>query len=308
MTPDDQQRISAAISEAESLATGRADAGAAQAFALARELVVSLADPAALDRHVANHDAPLVREREQYRTLIAQQRSGERTLLILGDSLGLPRPDDKQGAAAGAERTYPMLFLELLPGHTVDSYCQRYWSTDDIVALLAADREVGAHADVVVHIGLNDCANRMFLERERLALDLVDADVKERIVGFAQKHRRLILAHLPSRHYVDIDRFRANLDTICATLRGRGARRVLLTTVVLPPVRFWPATPGVQANFALYNLTMMQAAQRNGAVLFDLDRLVWAHQHEDVLLADGMHLSHAGHRLFADQASALIRA
>lgn len=306
MTPEDQERIAAQIEQAWTLAErGVADV-AALAFAQARAMVLSLADPAARRRVVGGNLAALTREREGYRDRIARKRTGDRRLVILADSLGLPRPDDKGGVDQGAERTYPMLLLDRLPQHSVDSYCQRYFTSRDVLDLLHDDPTLGAGADVVLHIGLNDCANRMFLEPERLTLDLLPAETKDRIVGFAQRYRALVLANLPSYHYVAPHDFDANLHAILELLAQRRARRVVVATIILPPIRFWGATPGIQRNFGRYNQMLMAAAAEHGAVLFDLDRHVWARQHESVLLPDGMHLALAGHHLFADEVAALL--
>jgi len=306
MTTDDAAQISDQIELAFALAGEGAHAAATGAFAVARELAVTRCPPATLTKRVTNHAKPLARERESYREMIAERRHADRRLVVLADSLGLPRPDAKSGPTLGAESTYPMMMLNRLPDHEVQSYCQRYFTTGSIFELLQADPTLGAGCDVVIHVGLNDCATRMFLEPQRLALDLLPEEVKERIVLFAQRYRRMILAHLPPLHYVDPPVFRANLDAIMRLLRIRNARRVALTTIILPPARFWPGTPGVNQNFADYNLGIMRAAEHGGGVLFDLDRLVWAREHEAVLLDDGMHLSTAGHALFADELAALL--
>ncbi len=307
MNPQDQERIAAQIEQAWELAERGVNDTAALAFAQARAMVVSLAEPTERDRVVGNNVIALGREREQYRDRIAGKRDGVRQLLILGDSLGLPRPDEKTGSDMGAGRTYPMLLLDRLPQHGVDSICQRFFTTRDIVDLLHADPALGVASDVVLHIGLNDCANRMFLESERLSLDLLSVETKERIVLFAQTYRHLLLSHLPSHHYVTPNRFAANLSAILEVLTQRRARRIVVTTIILPPIRVWPATPGIQRNFGRYNQMLMDMAHAHpSTVLFDLDRHVWARQHEDVLLPDGMHLSLAGHELFATEVASLL--
>jgi lysophospholipase L1-like esterase len=237
-----------------------------------------------------------------------EQDAGEVTkkLLVFADSLGLPRTADKTGEMQGAESTYPWLLGEPQGSRIVESVCQRFFTTDSIVDTLRREPKLGAGHDVVVHVGLNDCSNRMFLADERLALGLLPQDVREAVVGFAQKFRRQIIRNLPSRHYVDIARFRQNLDFIVSELKARRARKVILTTIILPPPRFWAGTPGMNANFAAYNLEIMRAAERNNAVLFDLDRLVWHAIADGPLVDDGMHLSPVGHRLFADKCLELL--
>jgi lysophospholipase L1-like esterase len=305
MTPDDEADIAAEIDRAHALAEGGAHGAAALAFATARAMVTSLADPERLATRINNHWTPLTRERELYRSIVAERRTTGRPLVVFSDSLGLPRPDAKSGPHQGADGTYPFMLVDRLSGHAVNSLSQRYFTTQHVIDLLEADPGLGVDSDVFVHIGLNDATWRMFSEPDRLGLDLLTPAVKDRIVGFAQKYRTLIIRELPEYHYVSPDQFRTNLDIFLEMLSGRGAR-VALATVILPPVRFWSFTPGLQRNFARYNLILMDAAHRGGASLIDLDRLVWDKQHDGVLLSDGMHLSETGHQLVAEQVASLF--
>lgn len=306
MADEGVDRLAAQIELAESLAERRAMRSAALAFATVRSMAVELAVPADLSQAVRRHTRILETERERYRSLLAAERTGERRFVILGDSLGLPRPDDRDGALGGAERTYPGFLREAHPDRAIESLCQRYFTSEQVLQLAIADDALGRGDDVVVHIGLNDCANRMFLERERLALNLVSDDTRERIVEFARRHRRALIEHLPSYHYVELPMFAANLDALAALMTARGARSLVLATIILPPERFWAATPGIHQNFGRYNQVIRDVARRHRSTLLDIDRLVWARLGDDVLLPDGMHLSRAGHRLFADQLGQLI--
>lgn len=290
------------------VAEGRIDL-AVNAFAQARAMALALAEPAALRAVIARDTAAFSRERDALRIRLqsrAAAGAGGDGLVILADSLALARP----GATAGATpetRTYPWLLANGASARNVTALCQRFFTTDHVRDALLAEPGLGAGADVFIHVGLNDCANRMFLEDERQALSLLAEPVRAAIVGFAQRHRRDILRHLPPRHYVGIDRFRANLDRIADLLAGRGARRVVLCTIILPPAKFWPATPGINANFATYNLAIMTAVQRHGLRLLDLDRLIWAALPEAPLIEDGMHLSDLGHRICADALGAVLK-
>lgn len=301
-----QAQIAEAMDRAESLAQAGALRPAVQAFALARALVVDLPEPGVLAAIVARNEKVYREERERHRRAIAARRSSGRGLVIFADSLGLPRPVPR-GAAPQEDRVYPELIADALPDRSISSLCQRFFTTDHVRQELEADPTLGAEGDVLIHVGLNDCANRMFLEQERLALDLLSLELNQRVVEFSRRYRRAILTDLPARHYVAPERFSANLHAILALLRARKAGRVVLATIILPPVRSWPGTPFINLNFASYNLRIMEAARTNGALLFDVDRHIWQAQHLDALLADGMHLASEGHRLFAREALALLR-
>ncbi len=305
MTPDDEAMISTEIERAHTLAERGVGHAAALAFASARTMCTTLADPEALQAKLDAQWKSAIGERELYRTMIAERRAEGRNLVIFSDSLGLPRPDAKTGPHQGADGTYPFMLVDRLPGHSVNSFCQRYFTTNEVVQLLKDDPELAVDSDAVIHIGLNDTAWRMFTEPDRLSLDLLAPELKDRIVGFAQKYRSLVIAELPEYHYVSPEQYRVNLDIALELLARRGARTLIATTI-LPPVRFWAFTPGLQRNFARYNLILMDAAHRHGARVIDLDRLVWDKQHDGVLLPDGMHLSESGHTLVAEQVSLLL--
>jgi len=305
MAPDDERLIAAEIDRAYAFAEQGADDLAASSFGTARAMCASLAAPEALAEKVAAIHQRERRRREKYREIVAARRPEGRPLVIFADSLALPRQDQTSGPHKGAERTYPFMLVDRLPGHSVNSFSQRYFTSADVVQLLHDEPQLGVDADVLIHVGLNDTAWRMFSEADRLSLDLLAPELKERIVGFAQKYRSLIIGGLPEYHYVSPDQFRVNLDAALDLLSRRDAR-VLVATVILPPVRFWRATPGLQRNFARYNLILMDAAHRHGATVIDLDRLVWDKQHDGVLLPDGMHLSDAGHEMLAGQVASLL--
>lgn len=301
-------QVGAAMDRAEALVAEGNLRPALLAFAFARSLVVELPGAGVIGQIAARNERVYQAERERHRQAIAGRRHTGAGLVIFADSLGLPRPVPRDTAPL-EDRVYPELIADTVEDRAVTSICQRFFTTDHVCRELDADPALAANgADVIIHLGLNDCANRMFLENERLALDLLPEDLSKRIVGFAQRHRRAILADLPPRHYVMPEMFTANLDTILTRLKQRGARKVILATIILPPARNWAGTPGLHLNFGDYNQRIMQAAARHGAVLFDFDRLVWQAQHQDALLADGMHLASEGHRIFAREALALLRA
>ena len=297
--------VAAMIGRAHRLAErGLLDA-AVWEFAAAREMTLSIDDGVASATRVNARERRARKEREKYRALIASQRQSADQITVFGDSLGLPRSDATDGALEGADGTYPFMLLHHRPQSSIDSVCQRYFTTRHVLDMLLEEPELCAGADVIMHVGLNDAALRMFLEPERLALDDLPDDVKGEIVDFAQKYRRTILRILPHRHYVPPAEFERNVNTILELLRRR-ARKVVVATIVLPPIRLWPGTPGIQANRARYNLVLMDAAHRHGATLFDFDRFVWANEHRGALLGDGMHLSTLGHEIFAEQAAVLL--
>ena len=146
----------------------------------------------------------------------------------------------------------------------------------------------------------------MFLERQRVALDFVPEPVRGRIVVFGQRYRKEILRYLPSLYYTPPDLFVSNLDQVISLAKKRGARRICLVTVILPPLKFWHGTPHMERYFAEFNLRVMTTALKHDIPYLDFDRHIWANLHHNPLNADGMHLSPLGHRLLADELAKIL--
>lgn len=309
MKPDHKEILTSEIDRAHAFAESSQAELAVKSFDLARAMAVNWADPGALQNAIATEKKHLSNERRIYRDQLTEktQIATRGRLLVLGDSLCLPRPEAKSTPFKGAEITYPWLMGDGADNFAVTQIAQRYFTTADAVAMLSEEMTLAATDAAVIHLGLNDCANRIFLEDERLSLSLLDEALRTRIVSFAQKFRRLILQQLASRHYVPIVEYRRNLDLLIHYLRRGGAKKIVLTTIILPPSRAWPSTPGVNNNFASYCAAIMQAANGDDVILLELDRLIYEAGYDDRLEKDGMHLSAKGHSMFAQELRKLLR-
>lgn len=306
MTQDYVDMIRTEIERAFSFAEAGRAHSSLQSFVLVRTMLTEFADPKELQGVVSRDVAGCKRERESYRSLLAESCGDKDPLVIFGDSLGLPRPEDKTGPTLGGADTYPWLIAAAQPGRKIDSICQRYFTTQGILTALRAEPTLGAESDVLIHIGLNDCSKRMFLHGQRLSMNLLPEDLRNRIVSFSQKYRGRIITNLPPSHYVKPETFRSNLDEILSTLKSRKARKIAVSTIIIPPTRFWHATPHMSFNFTSYNHDLMAAAYHHKVLMLDIDRYVWQDLPSGPLLADGMHLSPVGHKLMAAKALELL--
>lgn len=301
--PDAKNQLARQLREAHDFAqAGRAEFAVA-AFEQARRMAVSLCDPKWLARRMADDRRQMRAEREAFSTRFAAGPNGKgRPLLVFADSLGLPRPE-RGVTAESVKETYSWWLGEGAFDRKVTPVCQRFFTSADVLSDLLADETLGRDGDTLIHVGLNDCAARMFLPEERLAIGYFDEAIQKSVVGFARIYRRDILRLTPTRHYVAIDDFRANLTAVGKVLASRGNGKVIFSTIILPPEKFWPATPGINWNFGRYNLAIMDVAHALGAKIFDADRVMWEAFPRSPLLGDGMHLSGYGHQLFANRVS-----
>jgi len=295
--------IAAVIAAAGAAAEAGRMTEAMRRFDLCRALLVERAPQPALRRRIEAENASLEAEAARFAALMRARAAPlpERRVMIVADSLGLPRPEEADFEAA-VGGVYASLIHDALAARgsaAVDAHCQRFFTTDDALALVEADpgRIAGAH--LLVHLGLNDCAVRMFMPAQRLAVGLLPPDTAAAVVGFARTRRAEIVAAYPNHQYVPLDHFARNLAAIASQARRAGAASVTFATILTPPLKFWRRTPQVCRRFTAYNLCIMDVAAETGALVIDLDRLLWHDGVGRLAGPDGMHFSPAGHQAAA---------
>lgn len=277
-------------------------------FDLCRTLLLSSSPTVPLKRRIDANWKSISGEAERCRDALQKKASqpAKTRIVVLGDSLALPRPEEKENFPASLDNTYPSIILSRvqsagdLGGGQIWTHCQRYFTTQNAVDLLEQNQDVLAGAHVIFHLGLNDCAVRMFMDDQRLAIGLLPPEIEAKILGFSRTYRAALIRSFPGFSYVPVQQYRANLHRIAAMAKDAGAESLTFTSVVVVPWKFWPGTPGICHNFTTYNLAMMDVAAQVGANVLDIDRLMWQNNVETTLLKDGMHLSPVGHRHVAD--------
>ncbi|URK88653.1 SGNH/GDSL hydrolase family protein [Rhizobium sp. RCAM05350] len=282
---------------------GDIEAGILQ-FKMARSLVLA-SDPSKVKAAIDRETSIYVKESRSFEQR-ARELSSEnptRAAIIVSDSLGLPRGAADLDSRCHQVRTYP--FGPRISRHVekgaalVQALCQRYATTEFVVNAIR-ERADCQNADVLIHIGLNDCVVRMFMNNQRIALGTLSAELRQKIVGFSQVHRDALIESDFDHTFTPLQLFKERLEEAVTLARSKGARSVGLATIVQPPLKFAAKTPQMAWNFARYNMAIYDVAKSLRCHLIDMHLLCWEHGTTTHLSADGMHLSAAGHRLMAD--------
>jgi hypothetical protein len=304
----DAERFAAVVAEAIGAARAAAEAGrrdeAVRRFDLCRALLVEAAPPGALRARIDKEARRFAVEAEALSAALRARSAPNpsRRAMVIADSLGLPRPEEAAPMGEADRGVYAGLLLDELSMRgpaAVDAHCQRFFTTDDALALVEAAPARLAGAQLYVHLGLNDCAVRMFMPKQRLAAGLLPKPLVDAVVGFAREFRVDIVRAFPDHQYVPLDRFGANVVAIAAAARRAGAAGTTFATLLTPPTKFWRRTPQVCRRFTAYNLRLMEAAAAAGAAVVDVDRMIWEEGVARLAAPDGMHLSPAGHARLA---------
>jgi lysophospholipase L1-like esterase len=223
-------------------------------------------------------------------------------IVILADSLALPRPENE--GKIPYEATYPYLLERSLrqkasvAPQVIERGMRRRtieYVLDDWLEMV----ELRKPDILVVHVGIVDCAPRIFLRREgRFIARLRPVHLPRFIFKFAGKHRRRIVTLRP-RVYVPAERFRRHLAEVAEKAAAAGIKSLVLINIITPPDALEQRSPGFQQNVRIYNRILEEEARRPGIHLVDINGLVEKKGGAENLLPDGIHINEAGHKLLA---------
>lgn len=226
-------------------------------------------------------------------------------VVILADSLALPRQEGEGNIAY--EATYPYLLDQSLRqqlaqrapfiiergmrSRTIEQVREEWF---EMVELRAADV-------VIVHIGIVDCAPRIFLPRERAFVQKMrPARLRVRFLNFVHKHRRRIIEMRP-RVYVPVEKFRHAVEEIVKKARACGVRSLIFVNIIAPPEQMEQRSPGFRQNVEDYNRILQSQVNEQWIRVVDLNNLIRQNGGPDRLMVDGIHINEAGHRMLAQE-------
>ncbi|HET6977578.1 MAG TPA: SGNH/GDSL hydrolase family protein [Pyrinomonadaceae bacterium] len=154
---------------------------------------------------------------------------------------------------------------------------------------------------VVVHVGIVDCAPRVFLRRERQFVEnLKPAFLRESILSNVHKHRRAIV-NLRKKVYVPVERFNKLVAQVIERAKQSKLRSLVLVNIITPPAEMDERSPGFVKNVGVYNEILKSHATRDGVHLIDLDQMIREAGGVEQLTVDGIHINETGHALLANE-------
>ncbi len=222
-------------------------------------------------------------------------------ITILADSLALPRGE------VPYDGIYPTLldnrFRCRYGAHAprVINRGMRYRTIREVQDEWTEQVELVAADIVVVHVGLVDCAPRVFLHHEHLYIERMrSARLRNVILGFVNNHRRALIRWRPHRVYVPLPHFVQGVAAIIQRVEHSTVHALILLNIILPTDELEYRSPGFQRNVDLYNDVLASHAGRGKVSLVDVNALIWRHGGPDRLTVDGTHINCEGHRLVAD--------
>lgn len=226
-------------------------------------------------------------------------------IAILADSLALPRED--VGGDELLEVTYPYLLDQSLRrqfGANAPIIFERGMRRRTIEYVLDEWNELvelRRPQIVIVHVGIVDCAPRVFLRREAsFVANIRFARLRDRIFKFTHDHRRKIV-QFRRKVYVPLPRFERLVRQVVEKAREMDVKSLVFINIIRPPDSVEERSPGFQSNVIAYNQVLQEQTKHDFVSLIDLNRLVHEDGGSDALTVDGIHLNERGHVLLAQK-------
>ena len=225
-------------------------------------------------------------------------------IVVMADSLAMAREGETNVAY---ETTYPYLLDQWLR--------QRFGSQAPLVSERGMRRRTIEYVldewyelvdlrktdVVVVHVGVVDCAPRVFLRRERQFVEnLRPGFLRRFILDYVHRHRRAVV-NMRKKVYVPPERFNALVGQVMAKAKASELRSLVIVNIITPPAEMDERSPGFIRNVGIYNEILRTHAEANGAHLIDIDRLIKEAGSVEQLTVDGIHINEAGHKMLAQE-------
>ena len=225
-------------------------------------------------------------------------------IVVMADSLAMAREGETNVAY---ETTYPYLLDQWLR--------QRFGSQAPLVSERGMRRRTIEYVldewyelvdlrktdVVVVHVGIVDCAPRVFLRRERQFVEnLRPGFLRRFILDYVHRHRRAVV-NMRKKVYVPPERFNALVGQVMAKAKASELRSLVIVNIITPPAEMDERSPGFIRNVGIYNEILRTHAEANGAHLIDIDRLIKETGGVEQLTVDGIHINEAGHKMLAQE-------
>jgi len=227
-------------------------------------------------------------------------------VVILADSLALPR--EEVGGDRCFEAAYPYLLHESLRrrfGAESPMVIERGMRLRTVEAVLTDWHEqvdLRTANIVIVHVGVVDCAPRVFLRRENAFLGRRPKWVRNPILKFAHNNRRWIVQKRP-RVYVPLARFKRHIEEVTQKARQSNLLSLVYINIIEPPESMEYRSPGFHKNVQLYNQVLASQATQPRVTVIDFNKLITEAGGSEKLTIDGVHLNEAGNEILAHELS-----
>ena len=295
-----EANILAHLEKANYLAKNHEIANAMIAFKDLRNILLEL--PTAKDEYV-KEEMLWIKDARVFQRKIRDKFNilpNDEDIILIGDSLILPRPLETKNVNFGMTRSYAYMFNYNSVGLSLLPWAQRYLTTTKLLnqwGTLVRNLE-GKH--LVIHLGINDSAERIFSEEQRTAMAALTPELKKAVLEFGKVYRKDIIKSQDNYSYVPIDEFEKNIKEIVKKSLDGGAKSLTFIKIIPFPQSHEMNSPGSIENCKRYNAVFDAVAKESDKIeVIDTKSTLDNVKKHSGVLSDNVHLSIPGHRTLA---------
>jgi len=194
-------------------------------------------------------------------------------IIILGDSLAMQRPTE----GVVYKQTY---------GYLVKNYFESYGNYFVIImAKRANDTNIQSRSDrtlydikqfepdiVIIHLGIVDCAPRIFTKIEREIVGVLPQLLNNKIINFFSKRRLFFTKYFPKK-YVNVKSFEKNVQKILNVIHNLQAIPIIVN-IAKPPKSVSRRSYNFLHNIEIYNNILLKLSKTNNCRLINFYKIV----------------------------------
>lgn len=296
-----EANILAQLEKANYLAKNHVIDNAMAAFKDLRNLLLEL--PAAKDEY-GKEEMLWIKDARVFQRKIRDEFNispNEEDVILIGDSLILPRPLETKNVNFGMTRSYAYMFNDNSYGLSLLPWAQRYLTTTKLLnnwEELVKDLE---DKYLVIHLGINDSAERIFSEEQRTAMAALTPEIKKGVLEFGKVYRKDIINSQDNYSYVPVSEFEKNVKEIVKRALDGGVKSLTFIKIIPFPQSHETNSPGAIENCKRYNAVFDQVAKESAKVkVIDTKSILDNVKKHSGILKDNVHLSIPGHRALAN--------
>lgn len=197
-------------------------------------------------------------------------------------------PTGKEKGELKYNETYPYLLTHKLPDYEVISKHRRTNDTTKQLAkqCIADDIELIKPDIMVVHLGIVDCAPRVFSRFQNALIHILPTKISKPIVGIVSKYRYQITKHV-RKVYVNKQSFERNIEEF-VKISLENDIKLILVSILRTNEKNKSKSFGFEENIEEYNSIIGSVAEQNNIPLIKYP------YPNNFLFGDGIHINQAG--------------
>ena len=212
-------------------------------------------------------------------------------IVIIGDSLTFFVPEESRFDTSWIQHNYTFLLknnfdsTENIEIYNLGDTGRTTYTQSKDERLLYDIRQFKPNV-LIVHLGIIDCAPRLFSHSQGLILLMLPTFIRNRIIKFFSKRRFFFTKTFPKR-YIEINEFQKNLEKIL-----KEVEHSIIINIVKPSPVLLNRSYDFKKNVVAYNKILSILAKKYDSKLIDLYSLV--ESDPSLRWKDGYHLSKSG--------------